>query len=184
MVGFVRDFRKRRTLFVAVGSSFLLFFYAKFVLGYVSRCFILDVGVKSLGLSFSYTTEMVQDFFKSRDRGQLFCYREFLKIWDIIFAFIYTLMYVSWSTYFFRNRPLLLLVPVLAMLADWAENYTETLMLNAYLKATPLSETLISLGSSINSVKLSLSMLAFLIILIGIMASVFRKFSIQSIFER
>ena len=114
---------------------------------------------------------MVQNFFGSRTQEQLLCYSQFLQIWDAIFAFVYTLMYASWIMYFFKNKRLFLIIPILAMIADWGENYVEVLMLEAYLNSSPISEILVSLGSGINSFKWSLSILTYLIILIGIMST-------------
>jgi len=55
------------------------------------------------------------------------------------------------------------------MFADWSENYVELLMLETYLNSSPISEILVSLGSGINSFKWTLSILTYLIILIGVM---------------
>ena len=112
---------------------------------------------------------MVQNFFEVRTQEQLFCYSQFLKIWDAIFAVVYTLMYVSWIRYFFKNKSLLLIIPILGMIADWSENYVELLMLEIYLNSSPISEIFVSLGSGINSFKWTLSILTYLIILIGVM---------------
>jgi hypothetical protein len=158
-----------RTLYLAIGLTLAFFLYITLVLGSTGNCFAVDVGSNSLGLSFSYTKEMVQNFFESRDQEQLLCYRQFLLIWDTIFALIYTLMYASWIMYLFNEKRLFLIIPVLGMLADWAENYTEILMLNTYLNSNPVSETLVSIGSGINSFKWVLSSLTYLIILVGIM---------------
>ena len=54
------------------------------------------------------------------------------------------------------------------MIADWAENYVELIMLKNYLNADQISETIVSIGSGINSFKLILSSITYLIILIGI----------------
>ena len=144
------------------------FLYITFVLGPVGSCFAVDAGSNSLGLSFSYTKEMVQNFFESRNQEQLLCYSQFLQIWDAIFAFVYTLMYASWILYFFNNKRLFLIIPILGMIADWAENYVELLMLETYFNSSSISETLVSLGSGINSFKWVLSSLTYLIILFGI----------------
>ena len=149
-----------------------MFLYATFILGRVSSCFTLDAGTNSLGLSFSYTKDMVLNFFESRTEEQLLCYSQFLQIWDAIFAFVYTLMYASWIMYFFRNKRLFLIIPILAMVADWAENYVELLLIETYLNSGPISESLVSLGSLINSFKLSLLSLTYLILLIGIIITI------------
>jgi hypothetical protein len=170
----IKHLNDHRALYFAIGSTLAMFLYIKFILGHVSTCFALDVGANSLGLSFYYTIDMVQSFFDSRTRGQLLCYSQFLQIWDAIFAFVYTLMSASWIMYFFKNKHLFLIVPILSMMADWAENYMELLMLESYLNSGPILETLVSLGSGINSFKLSLSTLTYLIILIGIITTLKR----------
>ena len=169
MIRTIKYFKNNRTLYFAIGFTLAFFLYIKFILGHVSSCFTLNVGANSLGLSFYYTKDMVQNFFEARTQEQLLCYRQFLQIWDAIFAFVYTLMYASWIMYFFKNKRLLLRIPILAMIADWGENYVEVLMLEAYLNSSPISELLVSLGSGINSFKWLLSTLTYLIILIGIM---------------
>ena len=180
----IKSFQNNRTLYFAIVFTLAFFLYIKFVLGNVSSCFTLDVGANSLGLSFYYTKDMVQNFFGSRTQEQLLCYSQFLQIWDTIFAFVYTLMYASWIRYFFKNKRLFLIIPILAMICDWVENYLELLMLETYLKSGSISETFVSLGSGINSFKWILSTLTYLIIFIGIMTTlkifltntIFRKF--------
>lgn len=158
----------KRTLYLAIGFTLVFFFYITYILAPFSNCFKLDTGANSLGISFSYTLEMVQNFFESRNQEQLLCYSEFLQIWDAIFAFVYTLMYTSWIAYFFNNKRLFLSIPILCMVADWAENYVELIMLETYLNSSPISETFVLLGSGINSFKWIGSSITFLIILIGI----------------
>ena len=164
-------FTNHRLLYFSIGSTLGMFFYVKCFLSDFSNCFLLDTGANSLGLSFYYTLDMVQTFFEERTRTQLLCYRQFLQIWDTLFAFIYTLMYASWMMYFLKNKRLFLIIPVLAMFADWAENSVEMLMLETYLNSSPISESFVSLGSGINSCKWLLSILTYLIILIGMMSS-------------
>ena len=169
MISTIKYFNNHRTLYFAIGSTLVMALYVKFILGHFSSCFTLDVGANSLGLSFYYTKDMVQNFFGSRTQEQLLCYSQFLQIWDAIFAFVYTLMHVSWIRYFFKYKHLFLIIPILAMIADWAENYVELLMLETYLNSSPISEIFVSLGSGINSFKWILSILTYVIILIGIM---------------
>ncbi len=161
-------FKNNRTLYLAIGFTFVFFFYLTYILAPFSNCFKLETGANSLGISFSYTTEMVQNFFESRTQEQLLCYSEFLQIWDAIFAFVYTLMYATWILYFFKNKRLFLIIPILCMIADWAENYIELIMLETYLNSNPISEIVVSIGSGINSFKWILSSITYLIILIGI----------------
>ena len=175
--------KNQRTLYFSIGFTLAFFIYITFILGHVSSCFTLDVGANSLGLSFYYTKDMVQNFFEARTQEQLLCYSQFLQIWDAIFAIIYTLMYASWIMYFFKNKRLFLIIPILAMIADWTENYIELLMLETYLNSSPISEIFVSLGSGINSFKWTLSILTYLIILIGVMIAL-RIFLTNLIFRK
>ncbi len=168
MIRTIKYFKNNRTLYLAIGFTLVFFLYLTYILAPFSSCFKLDAGANSLGISFSYTIEMVQNFFESRTQEQLLCYGEFLQIWDSIFAFVYTLMYASWIVYFFNNKRLFLIIPILCMIADWTENYVESFMLENYLNSSPISETLVSIGSGINSFKWILSSITYLIILIGI----------------
>ena len=179
----IKSFQNNRTLYFAIGFTLAFSLYITFILGRGSSCFTLDVGPNSLGLSFYYTKDMVQNFFEARTQEQLLCYSQFLKIWDAIFAFVYTLMYAFWIRYFFKNKRLFLIIPILAMIADWAENYVEFLMLETYLNSSPISEIFVSLGSGINSFKWTLSILTYLIILIGIMITL-KIFLTNSIFRK
>jgi hypothetical protein len=172
MIRIIKHFKNHRSVYFAIGATFVMFLYATFILGRVSSCFTLDLGSNSLGLSFSYTKDMVQNFFVSRNQEQLHCYRQFLQIWDVVFAFVYTLMYSSWIIYFFKNKRFLLIIPILGMTADLVENYVELLMLETYLKSSPISELLVILGSGVNSFKWSLSILTYLIIFTGIVSAI------------
>ncbi len=165
-------FKNNRTLYLAIGFTLVFFLYLTYILVPLSGCFKVDAGANSLGVSFSYTVKMVQSFFESRTLEQLVCYREFLQIWDAIFAVIYTLMCAFWIAYFFHNKRLLLIVPMLGMVADWAENGLELLMLEVYLNVSPMSESLVALGSGVNSFKWVLSSMTYLIILMGIIIKI------------
>ena len=55
------------------------------------------------------------------------------------------------------------------MFADLLENYLELLMLETYLNSGLMSGLIVSLGSGINSLKLTLSYLTILIVLVGIL---------------
>ena len=114
---------------------------------------------------------MVQNFFEIRNQEKLVCYNEFLIFWDIIFAVIYTLMYSLWIALLLK-KIILLIIPFLAMICDWAENYSEILMLEMYLKADFISESIIIIGSGINSAKWIFFYLTYLLILMGIVLKI------------
>jgi len=168
----IQGSRNKNILYFAIGSTVAFMLYITFVLTPVGACFNLDSGSNSLGLSFSYTKDMVLSFFESRSQEQLLCYSRFLQIWDAIFAIIYTLMYASWIVWLFNNKRWLALIPILGMISDWSENYIELIMIKTYSNAGAISEMIVSLGSGINSFKWILSSLTYLIILIGIIIAI------------
>jgi len=172
MTTIIQDSKSKRTLYFAIGFTVAFMLYITFALNPAGSCFKVEAGPNSLGLSFSYTKDMVQSFFESRSQEQLICYSQFLQIWDAVFAIIYTLMYASWIMYFFNKKRLLILIPVLGMISDWSENYVELLMIKTYLNSGPISEIFVSLGSGINSFKWVLSSLTYLIILVGIIIAI------------
>lgn len=158
----------RRILFLATGSTVAFMLYSFLILEPVGKCFMVEDGSNSLGLTFSYTLQMVQDFFEVRTQDQLDCYVEFLQLWDVMYAVVYASMYCFWIMYFYHDRRLFLLVPVLAMVADWAENFVEIMMINAYLDSNTISETLVSVGSGLNMIKWVFFSLIYLILAVGI----------------
>ena len=162
-------FNNKLILSLGFTSTLVFILYTAVILSRVSGCFTLEVGSNSLGLSFSYNIDLVQTFFDSRNQEQLICYGEFLKIWDIIFAAVYTTMYASWIALLLKNKHLYLIIPILAMICDWSENYLEILMIESYLQSNLIPQNLVSLGSGINSVKWILSSLTYLVILLGIL---------------
>ena len=164
----VESFVSRHALQLALGSTVVFVLYSVLVLDPTGKCFRLEEGSNSLGLTFSYSLQMVQEFFDLRSSSQLDCYREFLQIWDVIFAVIYTSMYCFWILFLFNGRRILLIIPILGMIADWAENITEILMINSYLDSDSISETVVSIGSGLNMIKWIMLMLTYLIILVGI----------------
>ena len=168
----IQDSKSKNILYFALGSTVAFMLYITFVLTPVGACFNLDSGSNSLGLSFSYSKDMVLSFFESRSQEQLLCYSRFLQIWDAIFAIIYTLMYASWIVWLFNNKRWLALIPILGMISDWSENYIELIMIKTYSNAGAISEMIVSLGSGINSFKWILSSLTYLIILIGIIIAI------------
>jgi hypothetical protein len=167
----IKHSKNHRPLYFAIGFTLVFILYISLILVPFSSCYRLDVGTNSLGLAI-YNTEMVQGFFQARDQAQLFCYSQFLQLWDVIFAILSTAMFGSWIIYLFKNKRLLLVAPtVLGMIADWSENFLELLMLKTYSNSGAISETFVSLGSGLNIFKLTMAGLTYLIILVGIIVA-------------
>ena len=168
----MHNLKKYKYLYFSLGSTLLMVFYLRFFLSDFSKCFSVEIGINSLGLTFYYTVEIVKDFFESRTLEQLICYRVFLQIWDPIFAIVYTLMYSSWIIFFFKNKYYFLVVPILVMIADWVENYIELMMLENFINLDMLSPILVSFGSGINTLRWLLFSVVYLLIIIGIVKAI------------
>ena len=168
----MNNLKKYKYLYFILGSTILMVFYLRLFLSDYSKCFSVEVGINSLGLTFYYTVEIVKEFFELRTLEQLNCYREFLKIWDPIFAIVYTLMYSSWIIYFFKNKYYFLVVPFLVMITDWVENYIELMMLENFINSDILSPTLVLFGSGINILRWLLFSAIYLLIIIGIVKAI------------
>lgn len=168
----MNNLKKYKYLYFILGSTLLMVFYLRLFLSDYSKCFSVEVGINSLGLTFYYTVEIVKEFFELRTLEQLNCYREFLKIWDPIFAIVYTLMYSSWIIYFFKNKYYFLVVPFLVMITDWVENYIELMMLENFINSDILSPTLVLFGSGINTLRWLLFSAIYLLIIIGIVKAI------------
>ena len=111
----IKYLNNNKTFSCALFFTLLFILYITLILSRVSGCFTIEVGSNSLGLSFYYTKDMVQNFFDLRSQEQLLCYSNFLKIWDVIFAFVYTLMYASWIAFFIKNKRIFLIIPILEL---------------------------------------------------------------------
>ena len=66
------------------------------------------------------------------------------------------------------------MIPILGMIADWSENFSELLMIESYVTSGSISQSLISIGSGINSFKWIMSSLTYLIVIIGIIVAIKR----------
>ena len=170
----IKYFHNNKTLSFVLVSTLVFILYITLILSRVSGCFTLEVGSNSLGLSFYYTKDMVQNFFELRTEEQLLCYSDFLKIWDTIFAVVYTFMYASWIAFLLKNKRIFLIIPIFAMICDWVENYIEILMLEIYLKSKLIPDTFVSLGSGINSFKWIFLTLTYFVILFGIIITLIK----------
>jgi len=157
-----------KTLYVATLSTLIMILYAQFVLGHFSTCFSIDGALNSLGLSFGYSSAEVFAFLDIRTEEQLLCYANFLKVWDSLFPILYTIMYIYWIIYLFKNWHYISILPLMHMISDWLENYYEISIVNEYLRFGEISNQLVSTGSILTTIKWILSILTYIIILYGI----------------
>jgi hypothetical protein len=80
-------------------------------------------------------------------------------------------MYSLWIALLLK-KIILLFIHFLAIICDWAENYSEILMLEMYLKSDFISENLVIIGSGINSSKWIFFYLTYLLILMGLILKI------------
>lgn len=149
--------------------------YAQFVMGNYSRCFHLEGGINALGLHWGYTPQEVLSFFSARSTSQLECYGNFVRIWDNLFPMLYAIMHLLWLAYLFPAR-WLLLIPVLHMGLDWAENYIELQLLADFLATQNVSDAQTRWGSSLTLLKWGFSLLTYALILMGAVKSIWFYF--------
>ena len=168
----IYNLKKHNSLYLALVSTLLMVLYLSLFLSDYSKCFSLEVGLNSLGLTFYYNLQIVKDFFELRTLEQLICYQEFLQIWDPIFAIVYTIMYSSWLIYFFKDKYYFSIVPIFVMICDWIENYIELMMLENFINSDILSPMLVSFGSGINTLRWLVFCITYLLIIIGLVRSI------------
>jgi hypothetical protein len=80
-------------------------------------------------------------------------------------------MYGSWILYLL-NKKIYLVIPILGMIADWSENFSEIMMIQSYLTSGSITQSLVSVGSGINSFKWIMSSLTYLLLIIGIIVAI------------
>lgn len=163
---------KRVILLLAILATLSMVFYAQLVLGHYSQCFRVADAANSMGLSLGYSVEDVLAFVQVRSHQQLTCYIEFLRIWDSIFPLLYTLMYAFWIIFLFAKWRYLLILPIVRMISDWTENYVEISFIKHYLQNGVLDESLISTGSLVTTVKWSLSIPIYALLIYGIIRKI------------
>lgn len=166
-------FYQKVTLILALGLTVLTFGYLFLVMMDAATCFeVADSSVKSLGTSFGFTAEMVQDFFSIRSIEMIACYKTLNTVWDNIFALLYGFMYAGWLSLIFKpfagKVKLLNLLPFSQVIFDWLENFQIVGFANSFLNEEPLSATAVKLGSFFTMAKWVCYSLVFVAILIGI----------------
>jgi hypothetical protein len=165
-------------LLFALATTVIMMLYAYFVLGYFSQCYAIEDGPNAIGLMFGYSVEDVIYFLSARSKEQLICYSRFIRIWDNVFPVLYTMMHICWIIYLFKKWKLLIVIPILHLVDDWAENTVEIMIVEIYLASSNVSESLVSIGSTLTTSKWILSIVIYMIILVAI------GFKVKAFFDR
>jgi len=149
--------------------------YAAFVFGHFSTCFVLEGGPNALGLSFGYSYTEALTFFELRNDDQILCYRNFILIWDNIFPLIYGLMYFGWFSVLFKNKWIIVALPILRSAADWVENIIEIAITDQFRTVGTITEELVIWGSASSIFKWGLSIVVYGVIVYGVTLAILRK---------
>ena len=152
----------------AILTTLAFFAYAGAVYAPQGKCFAVDEGIKSLGLLFSYGPEEVQSFLSARSKDQIQCYLQFLMFHDVIFALGYGLMYGAWCHVLMGARRWMGWGLVgFVVLFDVAENFTEISLIQLDSSQADRLQSLIQVGSLLNSAKWISTGLVFTTLLVG-----------------
>lgn len=172
------------TRFLLISTLVLLVvigLYAFFILQPYTQCFSADGAPSALGLTFGYDRQSFIHFFSVRSEAQLTCYLDFLKIWDMIFPFVYASLFLIWFRFLFSQKSILLL-PLILVAADISENFHELSMLQTFSSTQVISVESIQLGSVLTQLKWTLVGLHVLLMTTGILRKIvkYRKIMMKS----
>jgi len=167
-------FYRKSTLLVCLIASGTMITYAMVVLGGFSQCFMVEQEqINTLGLSFGYSFQTVEYFFKIRSEPMIRCYQSFILIWDSIFPIIYGLMYILWISLLYRTFQatqfwFINLFPVIQVIFDLLENSIEVMMADFFIDHGYILPTQATLGSILSVCKWVASIITYLILVVGI----------------
>lgn len=153
---------------LTLGILLLMVVYSYFIMMPYTRCFAGDGNPAALGLTFGYSVDTVFHFIRVRDIDTIRCYQNFLRVWDCLFPFVYTALFILWFRFLFNFRAIIL-APLLLIAADLCENFTELSMLKYLLSEGEISEKLVHLGSFLTQTKWTLAGLNVLLFTLGIL---------------
>lgn len=165
-------FYQKSSLLVCLLMTAITFWYLYFVLVDAAACYAVADSTVSLGTSFWYGREMLEQFFWARTPQMIACYQELLIVWDGIFALLYGTMYVCWITYIYRpymsKVSILNLLPFLQTIFDRWENTILNQLADTYMSGELMQWFVIYTSSIFTMVKRVIYILVFVVILYGI----------------
>ena len=176
-------FYKRVTITVAILSTVIMVLYASIVMGRQSDRIIKTSGseVEILDLRKGYDAGDVESLFTLMGDAGLASYRTMALVWDNFFPLVYTLVYISWFTLLFgslipEQSPgrLINMVPLAALLSDWAENTLVVNLVDSYTKTGEINNFLVSAASFATLAKWIILVILLLIFFAGLAVRLFR----------
>ena len=143
------------------------------LLSFIGKSFKVEGGkVESLGTTFGFGVNDVENFFEERSELMLTSYINFNQVWDFIFAIIYGFMYVIWLSIIYKPYSqkvwLLNLLPLTQVVFDWVENFCLAVLTKVYLAEGIISTTTTSIASSASILKWVISGIVYLLIVYGL----------------
>lgn len=129
--------------------------------------------VKSLGATFGFGVRDVTAFFTERTDQMITSYINFNQVWDFLFAIIYGVMYVIWLSVIYKPYAQKLwvinLIPFTQVIFDWVENINLASLSKAFLVDESISNSAVTIASTASSIKWVISLVVYLLIIIGIL---------------
>jgi len=165
-------FYQKSSLLVCLIITAITFWYIYLVLQDAAACYEVIDSTVSLGTSFGYSREILEQFFWARTPQMISCYQELLIVWDGIFALLYGTMYVCRLSYIYKpyihKVSILNLLPFLQTIFDRWENTILNQLADTYMSGETMQRFVIYTSSIFTMVKRVIYILVFVVILYGI----------------
>lgn len=168
----------KSSLPVCLVATVLMVAYALWGMGSHTR----QVSGAMLDTRFGYNAGEADAYFSSLSAEGLEEYNRMLLIWDNFFPFFYGAMNLFWLSWIWKKHrfripafTMLNLLPLLGMLADWGENFFIRRMIHSFLESSPVMHTDAFCASFATQAKWGLSVVMYMLVLIGIILAIVRK---------
>lgn len=152
-------------------------------MGKIGECIIVPEGFTMPYAKLRYTSEYIIELFKNMSNDSLHCYVQMLKLQDAIFPFVYGLMYITWLSFIYKNIIFkkqyfryINIYPIIPIVMDWIENIFEYSVVSQYINTAIVNPEYVKLASLATIFKWSASFVNYVIILIGIVLLIRKKY--------
>ena len=178
-------FYAKSTLVTALIATVVFAGYTVLVLSGQGKAFeVANSSIKSLGTSLGFGQAEILAFLSERSDSMISAYINFNLLWDTLFGLIYGVMYVVWVSLLFKPYSqrfgLLNLLPLAQVVFDWLENAALAALSNQYLEDGTISSSIALIASTASTIKWVLSLLVYVVILVGILMRIARAMKMRS----
>ena len=139
---------------------------------------VADSSVRSLGTSLGFGQAEIVAFLSERSDQMILAYIEFNQVWDTLFGLIYGVMYVVWVSVLFRPYSqkvgIMNLLPFGQVFFDWIENFALSALSSQYLADGTITSSVALLASTSSAIKWGISLLVYVVIVVGIVMRIAR----------